>query len=258
MQELMLHCGGKPATYEELGTIELPAQTKSYTPVGHQYAITKAKEIFQPSLNLEVKDEAYGLAHDGMQMFGVIAFEGEGGAWGPSLGIRNSYDKTLSVGIAMGARVFVCDNLCFTGEAFTVLRKHTVNVLEDLDKLFRQASLEARTHYDQLSADLSSFRSVPIDEELGFANLGILVGRKLITSSVFNEAARYWRKPLHDEHTNRDLYSWYQAVNHGIKKAPPRLSLEAYSGLHARAAELQQELCPQTETAWVGYEHPIP
>ena len=41
-----------------------------------------------------------------------------------SIGIRNSIDKRLSVGLCAGERVFVCDNLCFKGD-FVLFRKHT-------------------------------------------------------------------------------------------------------------------------------------
>jgi hypothetical protein len=41
-----------------------------------------------------------------------------------SLGIRNSMDKSISIGITVGTRVFICENLAFDGE-FVALRKHT-------------------------------------------------------------------------------------------------------------------------------------
>lgn len=41
-----------------------------------------------------------------------------------SIGIRNSIDKTHSVGFCAGKRVFVCDNLVFSGD-FVIFRKHT-------------------------------------------------------------------------------------------------------------------------------------
>ena len=40
------------------------------------------------------------------------------------LGLRNSHDKRFPAGLAVGASVFVCDNLSFSGE-IKIGRKHT-------------------------------------------------------------------------------------------------------------------------------------
>src|SRR5713226_654707 len=42
-----------------------------------------------------------------------------------SIGIRNSHDKSLRLGLTAGMRVFVCSNIAFSGEFTPVLAKHT-------------------------------------------------------------------------------------------------------------------------------------
>ncbi len=42
-----------------------------------------------------------------------------------SIGIRNSHDKSLRLGLTAGLRVFVCSNMAFSGEFTPVLAKHT-------------------------------------------------------------------------------------------------------------------------------------
>ena len=42
-----------------------------------------------------------------------------------SIGIRNSHDKSLRLGLTSGLRVFVCSNTAFSGEFTPVLAKHT-------------------------------------------------------------------------------------------------------------------------------------
>src|ERR1041384_4160845 len=61
------------------------------------------------------------------------------------LGVRNSYDRSLAVGLTLGSRVFCCDNLAFSGEV-TMHRKHTLNVFRDLpDLIYRMLSQVARS-----------------------------------------------------------------------------------------------------------------
>lgn len=42
-----------------------------------------------------------------------------------SIGVRNSHDKSFSLGLTVGYRVFVCDNLSFHGDFTPVTRKHS-------------------------------------------------------------------------------------------------------------------------------------
>jgi len=50
------------------------------------------------------------------------------------LGLRNSHDKSLPIGIAFGSRVFVCDNLAFSAD-HVIRRKHTVRAKRELPAL---------------------------------------------------------------------------------------------------------------------------
>ena len=70
------------------------------------------------------------------RMFGVLQIGNHDhldGKVGLMMGLRNSVDKSLSVGVCFGSKVFVCDNLIFTayvnedenGQAFLNTRKHT-------------------------------------------------------------------------------------------------------------------------------------
>jgi len=59
-----------------------------------------------------------------------------------SIGIRNSIDKTHSVGFCAGKRVFVCDNLVFSGD-FVIFRKHTGQLELGEITILAKESLEA-------------------------------------------------------------------------------------------------------------------
>jgi hypothetical protein len=64
------------------------------------------------------------LANDGKKMFGVWDLSGGSDELCWSIGIRNSMDKSMALGITAGTRVFVCENLAFSGD-FVAFRKHT-------------------------------------------------------------------------------------------------------------------------------------
>ena len=150
---LLLHSGGETASMEELAAIPLPKETHSYKPVSHQALASMLGAMASDLLpEFELVNTQFGLARDGQQMFGVHTFKNGSSAMGLSIGFRNSYNKSLSVGIAVGGQVFVCDNLCLQGDV-TVLKKHTLNVVASLESLALSAIYKSRSAFNQIQED---------------------------------------------------------------------------------------------------------
>jgi len=58
-----------------------------------------------------------------------------------AIGIRNSIDKTHSVGLCAGERITVCDNLMFSGD-FVIFRKHTGRLEIEEIQFFAEEALD--------------------------------------------------------------------------------------------------------------------
>ena len=125
-QQLLLHCGGREASLDDLKDVPLPKETKSYKPVSHYDLTMNIRAVAGDMLHdYHFSNGMYALTKDGNRMFGVHVYQtDEPSDMGLSIGLRNSYDKSMSVGVAIGASIFVCDNLAFTGK-IAILRKHT-------------------------------------------------------------------------------------------------------------------------------------
>lgn len=105
--------------------------TPTFKPYHHRDIISVVKQSAQ-AIGLDIMKSEYALAQNGQQMFGVYDLSQGTSELSWSIGIRNSMNKSLSIGITAGTRVFVCDNLCFSGE-FLAFRKHTSAL--DIDEL---------------------------------------------------------------------------------------------------------------------------
>ena len=70
-------------------------------------------------------NEEYAVSFDGMKMFGVLDLETQMEGCRFSIGIRNSHDKSIRLGLTSGLRVFVCSKMAFSGEFTPVLAKHS-------------------------------------------------------------------------------------------------------------------------------------
>src|SRR5436190_1504327 len=106
-------------TKEEFYSVPEPEFTPTWAPISHG----KLAELVVSSLDsyaLPVWKSEYGLSEDRQQGFAVFDIRLPHGLYQRdftmSVGIRNSIDKTLAASICLGQRVFVCDNLCFSGE----------------------------------------------------------------------------------------------------------------------------------------------
>lgn len=130
--------GINKTTEEEV--IQVPAVpfTNTFHPVHHHQVIEAMKSGVR-AIGLEIVKTEYVLARNGLKMFGVwdLATDNQEMCW--SLGIRNSMDKSMALGITAGTRVFVCENLAFDGE-FVEFRRHTRGLnYDDLEFLAYRA-----------------------------------------------------------------------------------------------------------------------
>lgn len=67
-------------------------------------------------------------------LFGVMdLLSGPAKEIAPSIGIRSSNNKRFSIQLIVGTRVFVCDNLAFSGEVIALKRRHTSGLELDLE-----------------------------------------------------------------------------------------------------------------------------
>lgn len=105
--QLVVHAGGWEATKADLASVPVPYPR-----------FVEELELHMPRFGLTISEERFALARDGQQMFGVLSCtNGHPDAdFCLTIGLRNSYERSLAVGLVAGTRVFCCDNLAFSGE----------------------------------------------------------------------------------------------------------------------------------------------
>lgn len=113
-------------TREQLALVPTPAATATHKPIPHIDVVNALTETLGFRRISVVADE-FAVSRDGMRMFGVMELDqGMHGARF-ALGIRNSHDKSFRLAVTVGYRVFVCENLAFSGDFSPVLAKHSKN-----------------------------------------------------------------------------------------------------------------------------------
>lgn len=81
-----------------------------------------------------------------------------GADYGLVLGVRNSHDRRFAAGLTVGSRVFVCDNLAFSGEV-VLARKHTRFIERDLAGLVARAFGELSELWLTQAARITAYKA---------------------------------------------------------------------------------------------------
>src|SRR5438445_13882931 len=139
----------------QLATLPVPEATLTHKPIPHHQIVESLVQTLG-FRHIGVVNEEYAVSADAMKMFGVLDLTTEMAGCRFAIGIRNSHDKSLRLGLTVGLRVFVCSNMAFSGEFTPVLRKHTKNV--ELADLVSVGVDRIQRNFEPLQRQVESWR----------------------------------------------------------------------------------------------------
>ena len=233
--QLLLHCGCTSATFEELGKIPLPDKTRTYDPLPHADMAQVVRDVVtdrNPGFTFE--DWQFGISHDGNRMFGVCRFRDPAvPTIGYAVGMRNSYDRRFSAALALGGQVFVCDNMCFSGELMMMTRHMDNPIITLRRQLLGYYSEHGNSHWGNLIESATCMEQLPCSQVDGYRMVGQALGQQIMTATVANACLNEWTTPSFDDFTNRNLWSLYNAGTLALKRTPINVQFEMQKAWHS-------------------------
>jgi hypothetical protein len=161
--KLIAHCGAEYIDREGLRTLETPPATDTWTPIPH-YDLVVALEGQLRARNINIIKEQFAVQK--AKLFGVLDTDyqvsEEGGA---AIGIRTANDKSLALQLAIGYRIFICDNMAFHGDLIALRRKHTAHL--DLHKEFAEGIGRYVREYSKLEENINWWKERVVSKERG-------------------------------------------------------------------------------------------
>lgn len=244
---LVAHCGSQKVTREQLKDLPIPEATRSHQPLSHFEIVEVLDEALSfRSLNI-CKDE-YAVSNDGMKMFGVmdLRFGFDGGRF--SIGIRNSNDKSMRLALTAGYRVFVCDNMAFSGDFAPLLHKHTKNL--DLSDAISIAVDRIHRGFGQLELRVKEMKELGLTDN----DARVLIYRAFLEKSIkgvprnlMGEVHNLYFNPDHEAFKPRNLWSLSNAFTSAFKLLGPLKRFEATARLGSFIREVQDDLKQRPE-----------
>lgn len=193
---LMLHAGAVPIDYDVMPYLALPAATDTHVPIPHHVVVDMVKYALG-YYEHEIVEENYGVTPDGLRFFGVLSLRSEYGDYADTVGLRNSHDKHFPIGISFGSRVFVCDNLAFSGD-HVIKRRHTANAKRDLPGLVAEVVEPLREQRIGQSRTFDRYRATYL-AQVDVDHLVMQFYRKgVINLQRIDDVLQAFEKPPHD------------------------------------------------------------
>ncbi len=214
---------------DRLALIPTPPGTATHKTIPHHEVVDAVIDTLKLR-RIGVPKGQYAVSKDGMRMFGTMELDMGDQGIRYVAGIRNSHDKRMALGLTVGYRVMVCENMAFYGDFSPLMRKHTsrANLYESMsigiDNLLR--------NYEPMVQDINRWRETQLTD----------VEAKLAIYEAFVEEAidlpKHLLRPTHDAFFNpkyedfraRNWWSMNNAFTESIK------SLDAYAQQRAAAS----------------------
>ncbi|HWW60210.1 MAG TPA: DUF932 domain-containing protein, partial [Thermoanaerobaculia bacterium] len=171
--------------------------------------------------HINVVTDQYAVSPDGMRMFGVLALDIERDGLRVSIGLRNSHDKSVSLGITIGYRVFVCDNLGFHGDFQTLTRKHSKNLI--LNDVLAVAIDRMQRNFAPMLDQVNAWKGF----ELPDASAKLMIYRAFVEEDLdvpkhlVRAVHRHYFEPEYEEFQPRTMWSLSNAFTSAFKELDP-------------------------------------
>jgi hypothetical protein len=193
---LMLHAGAQPVDYKGLRALTTPEPTATHVPVPHHRFV----DLVAHSLSYfghKVREQHFGVTPDGMRFFGVLSLKSDYTGYEDVVGLRNSHDKSLPVGVSFGSSCFVCDNLAFSGD-YTIKTKHTAKLKMRLPGLIGELIEPIAEQREAQHRKLLAYQATELSDNQADQLIMQLYRQGVINVTRIATVLEQWEDPVHD------------------------------------------------------------
>lgn len=213
---------------QDLRDLPTPEPTATHFPIPHwRFVETLAESLH--FRHLEIVGEEFAVSPDGMRFFGALTLNVEESGVRIALGLRNSHDKSFSLGLTVGHRVFVCDNLALFGDYAPVMRKHTKHV--EIEAVLAVAIDDMQRKFDPMRRQIAFFRGCDLSDSRAKLIIyeAFFGGQADLPKHLGTVVHEHYFEPKYPDFEPRTLWSLENAFTSALKELEPVARLR-YTG----------------------------
>jgi|TARA_R100001530_G_scaffold98641_2_gene68523 hypothetical protein len=212
---------GNPLNYQDLMATRswMPTSTRSHVPIPHHEVWDLVQEEAK-NFGFELGDPEFGTDKDHQRFFAFV--DAQTDLIHPEsktfLALRNSHDKSFPVGLAIGKKVNVCNNLVFGGEV-TVKVKHTTNLFDRIKPRLATAVSKLRAVEEIGNNRIDWYKDYKIEDQQWVDHFVCdAMRRNIITSDKIKPVLDQWDEPEYEDFSDRTLWSLNNAFTNVMKR----------------------------------------
>jgi hypothetical protein len=219
--KLIAHTGAQIVTREELANYATPEATETFKPVSHAQLVETLTQVMQDR-GLHIEREQFAVQNH--KLFGTFDLTWQKmEEYGAAVGFRHANDKSMPIQIAVGARVFVCDNMAFLGELIHT-RRHTakLDLAEELDR----ATFNYIRGFRRLIDDIQVWKETKIEERRAKQLVFDIFRQKILPLRLFPYLAN-------GVEGSKEMTAWefHNRCTGNIKTLPPAVAFRSTARL---------------------------
>ena len=227
----------KTATYNSTKDVlvraQVPQQTRTYKPITHQQLIDLTLESIQQA-GFTLDKELYSSTPDGQIANGNFTISNVSDKeMQLQIGWQNSYNKTLSLKFAIGARIFICQNGSVHGDMGSFRKKHVGTVQEFTPAAITEYIKQAGDTFQTMQTERESMKQIEVSRRTQAELVGrLLLEEKLISTMQVNQIAAELNNPTYDYGAPGSMWELYQFTTQTMKETHPRFWINDHMQAH--------------------------
>ena len=227
MNGLMIHTPGSHyVSLDALRTIPTPqSMGPRHQPIPHSLLVDTVLDQIS-NRGWSVKKMKLGVSAKGQKLFGTMDLNGVThdkpvAETGITFGFRSSTNESLAIRGVAGVRVFVCDNLCMSGETFVMRRKSTT--LLNLPLLINKGLNKFLDQSRLLEQGIEHLKTKYLSDDEAKQNIFNLFNEGTMPLHLFDDVAKYYFNPQDDQPDCMPRTKWglSNACTRSIQKLKP-------------------------------------
>ena len=240
MNATLVYANSSLVTRAQLQSLAPPPATATWKPIAH-YDLIEAIDRQLAVRNIHIVKEEFALAHDGLRLFGILELHVPGHDGLPcqpdsgqdyhfAMGIRTANDQSFATQLAVGARVFVCSNLAFSGDLIAMNRKHTAKF--DLNADISRAVDRFQLHLGTFGGKLDGLKSRHLRDWEAKEMIFDAFHTDIMPVRLFDSVARTYFDPRDmPDVAPRTAWGLHNAFTRAIKQMAPAPAFQATTRL---------------------------
>jgi hypothetical protein len=220
-------------TKEMLIGASVPQQTRTYKPVSHEQLIDLTLESIHHS-GFELDKEIYTSSSDGQIANGRFTISNVTDRdMQLQIGWQNSYNRQLTLKFAIGAKIFICQNGCVSGDYGAFKKKHVGHVQTFAPAAIIDYIKAAGDAFERMQKERDIMKTIEISPIRRAQLVGeMIIDKEMITPTQMNIISREIKKPTHDYDCENSLWELYQFTTFAMKEEHPALWMDKHIQAH--------------------------